>query len=238
MKPTIVLAEAATPEGAVLTLLEHDGKYFLQADGAQLMTSFAHGSEEELARIACAPFRSVRQPHILIGGLGLGFTLAEACRALPQKRAVFEVAELIPEIVEWNRTHLAHLHPGMWEDERIEVEIRDVAEIVQANPDTYHAILLDVDNGPEAFTGEHNSALYRGRGLAMLQRALKDGGLLAVWSATNDPGFERRLSKSGFDVTRETVAAAHKGKRKRQHTIWLARKGHYQSQNQPKKKSR
>jgi spermidine synthase len=229
MKPTVVLAEATTPEGAVLTLLEHDGNYFLQADGAQLMTSFAHGSEEELARMACAPFRSVRQPRILIGGLGLGFTLAEACRALPQKRAVFEVGELIPEIVDWNRQHLAHLHPGLWEDARVEVRLGDVAELVRSNRDGYHAILLDIDNGPEAFTGQHNNALYRGEGLANLRAALKDGGLLAVWSATDDPGFERRLQKAGFDVTRETVAAAHKGKRKRQHIIWLARKGQFQS---------
>ena len=237
MKPTVVLAEATTPEGAVLTLLEHDGKYFLQADGAQLMTSFAHGSEEELARLACGPFRSVRQPRILIGGLGLGFTLAEACRALPQKRAVFEVAELLPEIVEWNRSHLAHLHPGLWEDERVEVRVGDVAEVIRDSGDGYHAILMDVDNGPEAFTGQHNNALYRGEGLAALGQALKDGGLLAVWSATDDPGFERRLRKAGFDVTRETVAAAHKGKRKRQHTIWLARKGQYQPTRRPPRRS-
>ena len=156
---------------------------------------------------------------------------------LPQKRATFEVAELLPEVVAWHREHLAHLHPGLWQDERVAVETRDVAEMMRAHPGSYHAVLLDVDNGPEAFTGEHNNALYTARGLALAHRALKEGGLLAVWSALDDPAFEKRLRRAGFDVTRETVPASHKGKRKRQHTIWLASKGSYQSQHQPQRKS-
>jgi len=238
MKPTVILAETTTPEGAVLSLLEHDGNYFIQADGAQLMTSLAHGSEDALARLGCAPFISVRQPRILIGGLGLGFTVAEVCRCLSQKRGVFEVAELLPDVVAWHREHLKQLHPGLWEDKRVEVLTRDVAVVMRENADTYQAILLDVDNGPEAFTGKRNNALYSASGLAIAKNALKEGGLLAVWSALDDPGFETRLRQAGFDVTAETVPAAHKGKRKRQHTIWLARKGVYESQNKrPRKQS-
>ncbi|NNM30105.1 MAG: hypothetical protein HKO57_11325, partial [Akkermansiaceae bacterium] len=225
MKPTVKLGEATTPEGAVLTLLEHDGNYFLMADGAQLMTSFAHGSEVELARLGCAPFRGVRQPHVLIGGLGLGFTLAAACAALPQKRARFEVAELIPEIVAWNREHLRDLHPGLWDDPRVAVREGDVGDLLRDSKGEYHVILLDTDNGPEAFTGAANDSLYTMGGLRTAHAALKEGGLLAVWSALDDKSFERRLHKAGFDVARESVPAAHKGKRKRRHTIWLARKG-------------
>ena len=236
MKPTVILAETTTPEGAVLTLLEHDGTYFIQADGAQLMSSRAHGSEDALARLGSAPFISVRQPRILIGGLGLGYTLAEVVRCLRQKRGVIEVAELLPDVVSWHREHLRELHPDLWTDERVEILTEDVASVMKKETEGYHAILLDVDNGPEAFTGKHNNRLYSAAGLDRAHKALKQGGLLAVWSATDDPGFEKRLRQAGFDVTRETVPAAHKGKRKRQHTIWLARKGVYESQNkrQPK----
>lgn len=232
MKPTVKLGEATTPEGSELVLLEHDGAFSLMAGGAQLMTSFAHGSEEELARLGCAPFRQVGQPRVLIGGLGLGYTLASACRALPQKRAHFVVAELVPEIVRWNREFLCGLHPGLWEDPRVEVREADVAPLIRSAENEYHAILLDTDNGPEAFTGSANNALYTLRGLRQARAALKEGGLLAVWSALDDKSFERRLRQAGFEVTRENVAAAHKGKRKRRHTIWLARNGRYQTQRQ------
>lgn len=231
MKPTVLLDEATTPEGDHLGLYAHDGKYFLKANGAQLMTSFATASEEELARLACAPLRPARQPHVLIGGLGLGYTLAAACRALPQGGARFTVVELLPEVVRWNRTHLAALHPGLWEDPRIEVRTGDVREaIADAGEESYGAILLDTDNGPEAFVGQGNDALYTAEGLRALARVLKPGGLLGVWSAQDDPKFEKRLRQAGYDVSRSEVPAAHRGKRKRRHLIWLARKGSYPSQ--------
>ncbi|NNM31205.1 MAG: hypothetical protein HKO57_16945, partial [Akkermansiaceae bacterium] len=190
-----------------------------------------HGSEDELARLGCAPFRQVRQPRVLIGGLGLGFTLAAACAALPQKRARLVVAELVPEVVAWNRGPLRHLHAGLWDDPRVEVREAEVGALLRKSGPDYHAILLDTDNGPEAFTGDANEALYTLEGLRTAHRALKEGGLLAVWSAVDDKSFERRLRKTGFEVARETVPAAHKGKRHRRHTIWLARKGRYQSQH-------
>ena len=232
VKPTVQLAEAVTPEGTRLVLSEHDGHYFLNADGTQLMTSFSHGSEEHLARMGCAPFRSAGQPRILIGGLGLGYTLAAACRALPQKRARFTVAEPVPELVEWNRQHLPHLHPGLWEDPRVVVKTAPGQVLLRAAREEYHAILLHTDNGPEAFTGANNDALYSPDGLRVVANALKDGGLLAVWSATTKPQFEKRLREAGFDVTCELVPAVHKGKQKRQHVIWLGRKGSYRPQHQ------
>jgi spermidine synthase len=232
MKPTVQLADTSTPEGVHLALFAHDGHYFLQVDGVQLMTSFSHGPEEHLARIGCAPFRAAGQPRILLGGLGLGYTLAAASQALPQKRAAFIVAELVPELAQWNQEHLSHLHPGLWEDPRIKVRTAAVRELMREAGEGYHAILLDTANGPETCAGAANDDLYTPDGLRIAAEALKEGGLLAVWSATTDPSLEKRLRNADFDVTRELVPAVHKGKQKRHHVIWLARKGTYQSQHQ------
>lgn len=229
MKPTVLLAEAQTPEGDHLGLYTHDGQLFLKANGAQLMTSHATASEEELARLGCAPLRQAAQPHILIGGLGLGYTLAAAREVLPQGGARFTVVELVPEVVRWNKTHLASLHPGLWEDPRVEVQIGDIGDLLPTAEDRFGAILLDTDNGPEAFVGRKNDSLYSAEGLRLLGRALKPGGLLAIWSARDDAAFEKRLRQAGYDVSQEEVPAAHRGKRKRRHLIWLARNGTYPS---------
>lgn len=188
------------------------------------MTSFSHGSEETLAELACSPFRPVNQPRILIGGLGMGYTLAAAAKTLPGKRAKFIVAELTSAIEAWNRTHLAHLHPGLLDDERITIEIKPVQKLIRQAQGEFHAILLDVDNGPSAFHGTNNDSLYSMAGLREIHHALKGGGMLAVWSARSDKAFTKLLRKAGYDVSENTVAAAHKGNKRRTHTIWLARK--------------
>ena len=224
MKPYIKIAEATTPEGESLELIEHDGVFLICSQGEQLMTSFSHGSEEMMAELACAPFTPVNQPKILIGGLGMGYTLAAATKTLTRQRATFVVSELTATIVEWNRTHLAHLNPGLLDDPRVDIKIQPVQKVIrQANGD-YHAILLDVDNGPSAFHGKNNDSLYTLKGLREIQHALKGGGLLAVWSARPDKAFTKTLRKAGFDVSENTVPAAHKGTKRRSHTIWLARK--------------
>lgn len=230
MKPTVLLAEATTPEGDHLALYSHDGRYFLKANGAQLMTSFSHGSEEELARLGCAPLKQATKPHVLIGGLGLGYTLAEACRVLPQKGARFTVAELVPEVVAWNKAHLSHLHPGLWEDPRVGYHFGDVGELIGKSSEEFNVIMLATDHGPEAFVGQNNDALFTKEGLGTLAAALKVGGLLAIWSAKDDKTFEKRLRLAGFDVSRAEVAAASRGKQRRRHIIWLARNGDYQAQ--------
>lgn len=231
MKPQIILAETTTPEGEPLSLVSHDGHFHLQSRGDKLMTTFSHGSEEELARLGCAPSRPARQPLILIGGLGFGYTLAAATEALPQKGARFLVAEQVPAIVEWNQTHLRELHPQLWEDDRILVETLPVQEVMAEHEEAFAAILLDVDNGPWAFQDEANQALYSASGLQAIKRALKNGGMLAVWSVRHDKAFEKELHKAGFEVSCEKVPASKKGKQNRFHTIWLARKGTYQPQN-------
>ncbi|MGB1937405.1 MAG: hypothetical protein ACPIB0_06635 [Akkermansiaceae bacterium] len=224
MKPYVKLAECQTPEGEPLELIEHDGTYMICSRGEQLMTSFSHGSEETLAELACSPFRPVNQPCILIGGLGMGYTLAAAVKTLPGKRAKFIVAELTSAIETWNRTHLAHLHPGLLDDERITIKIKPVQKLIRQAQGEFHAILLDVDNGPSAFHGKNNDSLYSLGGLREIHQALKGGGILAVWSARSDKAFTKLLRKAGYDVSENTVAAAHKGSKRRTHTIWLARK--------------
>ena len=227
MKPYRKIADTTTPEGEQLELIEHDGTFMICSNGEQLMTSFSHGSEETLAELACAPFKPVNQPRFLIGGLGMGYTLAAATRTVTKKRAHFTVAELTPAIVDWNRTHLSHLNPGLLDDDRITVKLQPVQKLIrQANGD-YHAILLDVDNGPSAFHGKNNDSLYTLKGLREIQHALKGGGILAIWSARSDKAFTKTLRKAGFDVSENTVAAAHKGAKRRMHTIWLARKKSY-----------
>ena len=236
MKPIVQLAETTTPDGALLALCEHDGTYFLKADGAQLTTSFAHAAEEHLARLACAPFRPASQPSILIGGLGLGYTLAAACEALPQSRAQFTVAEPVPEIHAWNRQHLADLHPGLWDDPRVEVRYEGIAELLASSAQAVNAILMDTDHGPEGSARSSQPAADIGLCMNLAYEALKEGGLLAVWSASSDPAFEKRLRQCGFDVSTELVPVAHKAKRRRHQTIWLARKGTYQSQHQKRRR--
>jgi len=232
VKPQITLDETTTPEGEPLSLVSHDGHYYIQSRGDKLMTTRSTGSEEDLAHFACSPSRPARQPITLIGGLGFAFTLAAATRALPQKGAKFIVAEQTPAIIKWNQTHLRDLHTDLWEDDRILVEPSPVQELMLENPETFSTILLDVDNGPWAFQDEGNENLYTLEGLLAAQDALKAGGTLGIWSMRYDKSFEKRLHKAGFDVTVEKVPASKKGKQNRFHCIYLARKGTYQSHNQ------
>jgi len=233
MIPYRKLAETKTPEGEPLELFEHDGSYFISSNGQRLMTSVAHGSEEELARIACQPFRAARQPKVLIGGLGMCYTLAAAVETLPQKGATFIVAELTEGILEWNRTYMKDLHPGLLDDPRVVVKLQPVQKLIASAQGEYSAIMLDVDNGPSAFHGEANDSIYSLEGILAAKNALKEGGLLAVWSAYPDVKYTKLLRKAGLDVSVIEVPAAHKGRKNRLHTIWIAKKGAYISQNSP-----
>ncbi len=231
MKPTIKLAESQTPEGQPLELHEHDGHFFISSRGERLMTSFSHGSEEDLARLGCQPFRTARQPRVLIGGLGMGFTLKAAVETLPNKGALFVVAELTQAVVDWNQTYLKDLHPGLLDDERVVIKHSPVQKLIGQAQGEYSAILLDTDNGPCAFHGDANDNLYTVEGLRLAKAALKEGGVLAVWSAFADKQFTKRMRKAGFDVSEVQVPAVHKGRKARMHHIWLGRNGAYASQN-------
>lgn len=228
VKPTVTLAETIAPNGATLVLIEHDGDYYLQADGVQLQSSFAHNPASELARLACGPLRSARQPHILFAGLGLGYTLAAARETLLQKRGHFQVAEPIAELPSWHRKFLAELHPGQVDDPRLNVQTQGLTAAFRKVPEGFNAILLDAEgNLPLEGVTDRKCHPYPSF-LNRAHSALKEGGLLAISCAADHKSFERKLRQVGFDVSYEIVASSHKGKQKRRSTIWLARKGSYQ----------
>lgn len=206
MIPWREVGQARAPDGGRLVLWERNGEYVIRVDGRELMSSRAHGSEEEMARLACAALAGVAAPRVLVGGLGLGYTLRAALDALPADAAV-TVAEIVPAVVDWNRTVLAPLAGRPLDDPRVAVEVADVAALVRRATVRWHAILLDVDNGPEGLTRPANQALYSEPGLATLRRALTRGGVLAVWSAAPDPAFQARLRKTGFAVSIHALPA-------------------------------
>ena len=220
MKPQHTLGQSRTPDGGEIVLYERDGAYMIRVNGLELMTSRAHGSEEELARLALAKVTQ-KNPRVLIGGLGMGYTLRAVLDVVPQAAKIM-VAEILPIVVIWNRSELAHLAGFPLDDPRVAVVERDVAKIIAAGPSAFDAVLLDVDNGPAALTVDVNERLYSASGLAAIRRCLRPGGVLGVWSSDPDRGFERRLAKVGFRVSTETVPARRGGKGPK-HTIFIAR---------------
>ena len=203
-------------------VLSRRGQDFeIRVGGQQLMSSFVHGSEEELARLVCGKLTRLEAPRVLIGGLGLGYTLRAALDVLP--RAAVTVAELIPAVVSWNEGPLGHLADFPLRDERVRVVVMDVRLVLAEQAAAYDAILLDVDNGPEGLTASDNDRLYGEEGLRACHRALTPGGWLGVWSADPNDAFARRLRAGGFEVDVRTVRA-HANKRGSRHTIFLARR--------------
>lgn len=222
MKPWELLGTARTPDGTEMALTRRDTEYVILAGGKSLMSSRMHGSEEALAACALAAPRGSEPRQILVGGLGMGFTLRAALDLLgPDDRVL--VAELIPEVIEWNRGVLGVLADHPLRDARATVQVGDVADVLRAGPDRFDAVLLDVDNGPSAFTAPANSRLYGDHGLAAAHRALRPDGVLAVWSAWEDRRFEQRLRYARFKVTVERRRARLKRGGPR-HVIFLGRK--------------
>ena len=204
MKPWELVDQTRTPEGDEMTLTRHGSEYVINASGQSLMSSRLHGSEEALAIFACARARTLEAPCCLVGGLGMGFTLRATLDALPPDATVV-IAELVPAVVDWNRGPLGPLARHPLKDKRVVIELGDVAATLRASRSRFDAVLLDVDNGPTAFTASRNADLYDDHGLAAARSALKPGGLLAVWSAREDRRFEQRLRAGSFDVTVERV---------------------------------
>jgi len=219
VKPWDLLGRTATPDGDELTLMQRSGELVIFANGKPLMSSRMHGSEEALATLACAQARLLDAPSVLVGGLGMGFTLRATLDTLPPSATVI-VAELLPAVVDWNRGVLGPLAGEPLRDRRVSVALGDVSETLRAHRHAFDVVLLDVDNGPAAFTSPANGALYGDRGLALIRRALKPGGVLAVWSAWEDRKFEQRLRYGRFRVKVERVRARLKRGGPR-HTIFL-----------------
>lgn len=199
MKPTRLLDQATTPDGTPLALYEHDGDFSIRVGGVPLMSTRQHHSEERLAELACAGLRDRRRAAVLIGGLGLGFTLRETLRHVAADATVV-VAELIPAVIAWNRDPTFGLAADVIDDSRVEIVTGDVADLLDASPGRFDRIMLDVDNGASALTAAANRGLYSARGLGTARAALRSGGRLAVWSADADPLFVSRMEKAGFAV--------------------------------------
>ena len=222
MKPFELLGQTLSPDGTVMKLIRRSDEYLILADGAVLMSSRMHGSEEALATFACQRVRTLQQPSVLIGGLGMGFTLRATLDLLPPDATVV-VAELVPAVVEWNRGPLGPLAGHPLKDKRVRVETGDVAVTLSSRLGQFDAVLLDVDNGPTAFTASNNAGLYDNRGIAAARAALKMDGVLAVWAAQDDRKFEQRLRQGRFDVQVQRVRGRVK-KGGPRHTIFLSHK--------------
>ena len=223
MNPWILLDQINVPgDGGLMKLYQRAHEFSISIKNEELMNSRMHGSEDALAELACQRVADRANPRVLIGGLGMGFTLSAALANLGEHAEVV-VAELVPAVVEWNRTHLAELAGNPLDDPRVTVCESDVRLVIKKGHATYDAILLDVDNGPDGLTHEGNDRLYTHGGLAAAKAALKPGGILGVWSAEPDKSFSKRLRGSGFRM--EEVSVRARGKRGgRRHTIWLAEK--------------
>ncbi len=212
-------AEFPGHEGEII-LLRRGLEFSMRTAGTELMNSRLHGSEEALAELTCSRLKHNAGRRILIGGLGMGYTLAAALEQSGPDTLI-TVSELIPEVVRWNRLHLGHLAGRPLEDPRVSAQVEDVAETIRKTKSAWDAILLDVDNGPGGLARQANNRLYGSAGLKTAWAALRPGGILSFWSSGADEAFTRRLKQSGFQTETTTVRARKLGKGGR-HTIWLA----------------
>jgi spermidine synthase len=204
MSLTEPIASATTPEGGELALYERRGEYVIRVDGWELMRSRVHGSEQKVAELACEGLRGAEAPRVMIGGLGMGYTLETALQVLPQDAHV-AVVELLEAVVEWNRGPLGPLSGHAVDDPRVEVRVEDIRTTLAESRGSWDAIILDVDNGPGALSQEANGSLYGEEGIAQIIQALKPGGMVTVWSADPAPEFAARLEQAGLRVESHEV---------------------------------
>ena len=214
------LLDSVTEHGAVLRLYQRGDEFSIRVDQqGELMNSRLHNSEDVLAELACAHLNPKKPARLLVGGLGMGFTLRAALtHSGPQARVT--VSELAPSVVRWNREHLGKLAGFPLNDERVDVLEQDVGKVMREHKGGFDAIMLDVDNGPDGFTREDNDSLYGYDGLNNAYAALKPGGVLTVWSSAPDRAFTERMMKVGFKVSEQRVYARI-GKRGEKHNIWI-----------------
>lgn len=222
MKPFERLGEARTPNGTVIALYRHDGAYLIRADGVELMSSRRHLSEDRLADVACEPVRERPGARVLIGGLGLGFTLRAALRQLREDAEVV-VAELVPEVIAWNADPRYDLSAEAMRDPRVRVVNEDVVAVLRAGAGGFDAIMLDTDNGPDGMLMSENGPLYAARGIALTVAALRAGGRIVYWSVGDDPRFEGALRRAGLRV--ESLRVRAHDTAGPMHTLYVATPG-------------
>jgi spermidine synthase len=203
-----------------LRLMQRGTEFSMMLGSNELMNSRLCGSEEALATLACKRIEAVKRPHLLIGGLGMGFTLRAALAVLGSGARI-TVAELVPAVIAWARGPLADIVGDSLVDQRASILTADVADVIRSHVSAFDAILLDVDNGPEALIRKANDALYDAKGLKAICRALRPGGVLAVWSSGPNAAFSKRLGDAGFDVNEVAVRATAR-RRGARHVIWFA----------------
>jgi len=220
MKPNVKLDETHTPDGSHVCLYEHDGSYSIMVDRHELMSSRQTESEIELARLGCGRISERRAPTVLIGGLGMGFTLRQALDMLQPDASVI-VAELLPAVIRWNQEIFGDLTDHPLRDKRVTLMNVDVASLIAKSDNAFDAIMLDVDNGPEAMTQAQNNRLYSRHGIRACLKALHTKVCLSIWSASKDTGFENRLRRENLHV-RAFHVAKRKGGKIRPRCIWVA----------------
>lgn len=221
MKPTVKIATTRTPDGGEMTLYEHDRDFSIMIDGQGLMNSRQHESEMDLARLGCAHLTGHKAPCILIGGLGMGYTLRQALDMLsPHAKVV--VGELLDAVVEWNRDFLGELNGQPLADKRVDVQTGDIVELISHSKNRFDAILLDIDNGPSAITDSGNERLYSREGIRACRRALRERGSLAVWSSEPNKMFEKILMNCNFNVSRFRMPAYNGSKSSQARFVWVA----------------
>ena len=223
MKPWKYLDSAPVPgDGGTMELLGRDTEYVIRVNGQHLMSTRMHGSEDALAELAFSQLHKTSKPRILVGGLGMGFTLAATLKGLPTTGEVV-VAELVPCIIQWNRGELGDAAGRPLEDPRARIHEGDIVELIGRSDKEWDAILLDVDNGPSGLTRNSNNALYSTKGLTAAHKALRTGGILGVWSAFPDDNFTKIFEKSGFKVVAHKVRA-RRIKRGHRHIVWIGQR--------------
>ena len=220
MKPTIKLAATITPDGGEMLLYQHDRDFSIKINGHELMNSRQHESEMELARLGCAHLVGHAAPRVLIGGLGMGYTLRQTLDMLLPKANVI-VSELMPIVVDWNRDYFGELNNKPLDDKRTEVVTGDIYPLLEQSKGKFDAILLDIDNGPSAIVDSGNQRLYTSAGIQTCRRALRKNGCLAIWSGVPSKAFEQTLINCGFHVRRYKLKA-YSGSSKTSLFVWVA----------------
>ena len=223
MKPYVKLAETRTPDGTVFSLHQHDGEFYLKNDGNDLMSTALTYSEQMLSNVACEFEIQPKHPRVLIGGLGLGYTLKRALEIVG-KTATVEVAEFVPEVVQWNREYLVEHNGPLLEDERTVVYEGDVYDCIKEKGKNYYdAILLDIDDTPGSLVLPQNNRIYSRDGLQMIRNSLAPAGRVAFWLAEETPFFHKHLQKANFRTT-DFPAKMHEKSKRERHRIYLGAK--------------